>query len=496
MNHVYSLLSCVLMALFLPAASAGGPGRPITNVIPRPRTVKAAGPILPLGKDGEVRAAFVGVSAEDAGAVERGRCLVEARLEELGARCRVVEKQAGADLVVRQVDDHKLRRLLKGLGASEAVESDRLRQAYVIRSRADGGQVRVTVTGCCQRGLFYGLVSLCQLVDESDDDGPIVPTLILADYPEIARRLAKTSGTRNPVNKVFRYASWLPLFKISMMGIQFHGENSRRPDQNFTENVRTLCPLARECGTLETVVYFCPFRGRGYDVSTERGREQYVAYVRELLRLGAYGIEIDYNDWPDTTVSPDKVISEVCEGIRSDYPQACVLYCPPNRGEHTYRGPATGEMARVLANVPDRVWPLWTGMGTLIPESGLKAEQARAWTEKAGRRPFLWVNRVAPDVPRSFSRSAPGGVDLRVFRGDLLPTELNLFFEGVHLNAGIGRGYNRLSGEFSDEAMAYLATASDYLWNPHQWNAAESARRAVHFVRVMRPLVEEASPLK
>jgi hypothetical protein len=129
-------------------------------------------------------------------------------------------------------------------------------------------------------------------------------------------------------------------------------------------------------------------------------------------------------------------------------------------------------------------------MQTLIT-SPLEAEQVEQYTRAAGRRPFLWVNRVSLGVPKHFARQLPGDGDY-VFRGEYLPQDLNRWFEGIHFNAGISSGYNQLSGEFEPRSIAYLATAADYVWNPCQWDAAESARRARRFVAVMSPLLQGA----
>ena len=89
-------------------------------------------------------------------------------------------------------------------------------------------------------------------------------------------------------------------------------------------------------------------------------------------------------------------------------------------------------------------------------------------------RPFA---RLVDEVPGAFA-----------FRGEFLPKELNRLFEGVHFNAG-SPGYT--PSESKVELLSYLATAADYVWNPHDWEAVESCRRARRFVEVMLPLAEE-----
>jgi hypothetical protein len=151
-------------------------------------------------------------------------------------------------------------------------------------------------------------------------------------------------------------------------------------------------------------------------------------------------------------------------------------------------------MTRILSHVPARVWPLWTGSATLIKQP-LEVETVEAWTRAAGRRPLLWVNRVALGVQHEFGRSVEEVPGAHAFQGELLPQDLNRLFEGVHLNAGMSDGYGTLPDHFTTEALAYLATAADFLWNPRDWEAVESCRRARRFVEIMSPLLGRSSSL-
>jgi hypothetical protein len=247
-------------------------------------------------------------------------------------------------------------------------------------------------------------------------------------------------------------------------------------------------------------VYFCPFRGRpgeatgekegAYDMGRDGDRRAYADFLRWIMAQGAHGIEVDYNDWPGSRDVPiADVINLACEALEAEHPDAYVLYCPPAIGRESYRGMASEQLGRTLSSVPAKVWPLWTGMQTLIT-SPLEAERVKRWTRTARRRPFLWVNRVSLGVPKQFASRLPDGEF--AFRGEYLPKDLNRWFEGVHFNAGISSGYNQLRGQFEPPSLTYLATAADYVWNPHDWGAAESVRRARRFVAIMFPLVQAA----
>jgi hypothetical protein len=279
----------------------------------------------------------------------------------------------------------------------------------------------------------------------------------------------------------------MPLYKLNVMGLQFHGTNSNETE-TFRDNVKAVCARARQSGILETVVYFCPFRGKGYDFNTAADKRRYTEFLQWMLDQGANGMEVDYNDWPGRATPIEDVINLACRAVAEKNPRAYNLYCPPSRGTSVYRGPASAEMTRILSQVPTNVWPLWTGMATnnALIEKPLNPSDVEAWTRAAGRRPFLWVNRVGPRdrYNRPFTRPVNEVPGAFVFRGDFLPKDLNRLFEGVHFNAiPLSRS--------DSEMLAYLATAADYVWNPQGWEAVDSCRRAKRFVEIMLPLVEE-----
>jgi hypothetical protein len=284
------------------------------------------------------------------------------------------------------------------------------------------------------------------------------------------------------------------------VGLQFHGTRSLEPDQNFTTSIRTICGWARDTGVCETVVYFCPFRGKpktegAYDFRRPEHRAAYAQLLQGFLAQGAHGIEVDYNDWPGSPETPiEDVLNLACDAVWQKDPAAYVLWCAPNLGPVTYAGPASPEMARILSKVSPRIWPLWVGpsgwIGWRQPRFPLEAKYPEEWTRVTGRKPFLWINRVAKDVPLEVGRPIEEIPGARAFRGEDLPRDLNRLFAGVHFNAGLSKGYMKLPNEFPPEALAFLATAADFVWNPRDWEARESHRRARRFVSVMSPLLE------
>ena len=471
-----------------------------TNVLPQPVVEKVTGKTVILARKAE----SIGVALpERTGApIAEGMNLLKRRAAALGYKLVACDTRS-SQIALARCSEETLTQLLKSHGIEEKLEANRLSQAYHITVESSStGKPLMAIRAAHDWGLFYGLVSLCQLLDVDDAGNLCVPAVEILDFPEIAHRLAKT-GAEAPPDLVERFAAWLPLYKISQVGLQYHGKNSKNPEPDFTTNIKTLCPRLRRAGTLESIVYFCPFRGQkdkktgrtdgAYDFPSAADKAAYGDYLLWIMAQGAHGIEVDYNDWPGSSEVPiSDVLNLAYEKVKKQYPDAYVLYCPPARGKESYRGMPTPDLRQTLSRVPPGVWPLWTGPYTLIREP-LPAAQVETWTKEAGRRPFLWLNRVALEVKESFSNPVPGLKDRRVFAGDRLPKELNRLFEGVHFNAGLSPGGNKLPGDFDPRSLAYLATAADYVWNPHKWEPAESYRRAVRFVEVMRPLLNDES---
>jgi hypothetical protein len=357
----------------------------------------------------------------------------------------------------------------------------------------------VTLKACDSRGLFYGLVSLCQLLDGSRQDDLRVPIVSILDWPETNRRLAKAKASHtNSVENLRRFADLLPVFKVNLFGLMDYSDNSKRPTPLFLANVKTICREERKKDVLQTIVYFCPFRGERYDFKKPEDRKQYAELLRWFMRQGASGIEVDYNDWGNQTAAPiEDVLTLACEAVEQKHPDAMILFCPPSKDAFKYRGPASDEAARVLARTPSRVWPFWEG-ASYQDEKILDRETAEAWIKKTGRKPFLWVNRVYPTG--RFSVPLEGSPGTWVFKAERLPKDLNGLFEGVHLNMSLYSSEKEyvtqaIPAEFPQAAIEYFATVTDYLWNPQQWEARESHRRAQRFSKIMMPLIGNTGPV-
>jgi hypothetical protein len=493
-----SLMAILLVGLIITTCS-DDKNKPFPGVLPRPQIENYLKSSAILAEQGLPITLSLRTEANiNKNPVNQGISLLSARVEFLGGKLVVRNTASGeAQLILEQPTSEKMMEILQTNGASEVVSGKRLNQAYILHCR-DNSDPKVAITACGEIGLYYGLVSLCQLI-HGDQSGTIyAKEAMLADWPEIGIRLAKASATFNSLSRLELFTQWLPIFKMRTVGLQYHGGNSKAPEEPFLTNIKAVCRDNRESGILESVVYFCPFRGGGekvvgvdhesykkpgaYDFTQESDREQYAQFLQWIMAQGAHGIEIDYNDWPGLRTPIEDVINLACDALTADFSEAYILYCAPNKGASQYLGEASPEMRRILSQVPSKVWPIWTGLHYLMTHSPVTAVQAEAWTRAAGRRPFLWINRVQIDVEESLSQLLTEGDSTYVFRGETIPKELNRLFEGTHFNSDTHLINN-------EKELVYFATAADYVWNPQAWNPYASGQRAKHFVAIMLPLL-------
>lgn len=172
----------------------------MNTVIPRPRIRQDAGKDLVFSEKGKaLSVAFLEVSPEAAKAVAGGVRLLNARLQILGGgQTRVVRAQDSPTLTIEKCSASTLAGALQKAGTKGHLDAKRLDQAYILESKpAADGKHRVLIRASSDLGLYYGLVTLCQLVDKDDDSGRfVVPATMIADWP------GDESGTKDVINLV------------------------------------------------------------------------------------------------------------------------------------------------------------------------------------------------------------------------------------------------------------------------------------------------------
>ena len=309
----------VLCGGFVRTNARAGESEQRLRVIPAPRVVHRGGvrATVSLRGMGRVLVRYKPAGLEKRPAVAGGVALLKKRMEVLGGD----EDDAGRVLRVQleKLSAARLAELMQSRGAEALTSGARLDQAYSLEI-GDNGDIQLAASG--DLGFFYGLMTLCQLAEKDDEDDLVLPVVSIADWPDMALRLGKTSATFGDSSRLRLYTRWLPLFRINMIGLQYHGGRSRFPEATFKKRVAMVCREERERGSLETIVYFCPFRGGGkwrgadrdsyrrpgaLDMTKAEDRKIYVEFLEWVMDQGAHGIEVDYNDWP----GPDATIVDV-----------------------------------------------------------------------------------------------------------------------------------------------------------------------------------------
>ncbi len=434
------------------------------------------------------------------GAISEAQDLLTNRLQRLGSySAKALHTPA---LSVRLTSKAALRKDTTRLGMKKKIETGQENQIYYLKAMAGPkDEPAVSIQALTSLGLYYGMNTFCQLLTRNEAGELVIPSVEILDYPDIAFRLAKSSASHTSLEANRHLAHWLPLLKISQMGLQYHGNYSKKPEPPFHETIATLCSEIRRQGTLESIVYFCPYRGQkqpdgtwtSYDMKVEADQRDYAEHLRWFMAQGAHGVEVDYNDWPGSRDIPiSDILNLAYKTVTKADPHAYVLYCPPNYGDELYHGMATPALIKTLTNTPNRLLTLWTGIETVYSKPVTSAALNK-WTSLTNRKPVLWINRASIGTKKPLITQVESEGNVAVFRGEWLPKDLAEFVSGVHLNIGIQTTFDEETHEFDSAEILYLATVADYLWNPENWDAESSARRAKFFMQTMLPLMQAAN---
>jgi hexosaminidase len=234
----YSLLGfCLIGALLLPA-SAVARHQPL---LPRPQQIRYG--------EGHIRVRGLSVrllaepSTEDHfSAEELSNCLADVAQEPIPAS----EGEAGSAAIV-----------LKRTGAVDALampgehSGPDSREAYFVKVTPEGGQIQAKSSA----GLFYGVETLCQLVEGNAAEA-ILPEVEIHDWPSLAYRGTMVDMSHGPLPKedeIKRQLDFLARWKAnqyylySEASIELAGYPLLNPEGRLsTDEVRRIIAYARE----------------------------------------------------------------------------------------------------------------------------------------------------------------------------------------------------------------------------------------------------------
>ncbi|MEW2065511.1 beta-N-acetylglucosaminidase domain-containing protein [Streptomyces sp. NPDC007346] len=431
------------------------------SVWPRPQSIKATGPALPLGAEATV------VAAPDADpyAVEELRSLLHA---------------AGVTTVHASLPGRGPLIRIGGPGAGEALRALRAPEradlptgGYRIASGRLAGRATVALDGLGEDGLFHAVQTLRQLVS-----GGAVAGVMVRDWPGTAvrgmaegfygqpwtqeERLAQLAFMGRTKQNRYLYAAGDDPFRLARWREPYPAE--RRAD------FRALAQKARaEHVTLGWAVS----PGQAMCMASDQDVRALTKKVDAMWALGVRVFQlqfqdVSYSEWhcdldAETFGSGPKaaaraqarVAGALARHLEERHPGAAPLSVLPTE---FYQDGATDYRTALAAELDDRVQVAWTGVG-VVPKKITGGQLAGART--AFRHPLVTmdnypVNDYAQD---------------RIFLGPYTGRD-----------PAVASGSAALLANAMEQASASripLFTAADFAWNPKQYRADESWQAAI-----------------
>lgn len=405
--------------------------------------------------------------------------LVQRAAAELAAQVRFLAAQAGLEgaslpreMAGASVD---LRLSLRPFGPAEG---------YTVRMTRRGERWRVEAVGADERGAYYAVQSLKQLMTVREGR-VVLREAQIRDFPRFRIRAVQNEGL--PSVEWLEYAlRWMPLYKLNVLAF---GQNYFFPPdwRTFTpeqqEVIRRVCQLAWESGVVDIMFHLHPHRRdpeHNIRISDLAEIERLVAIGRLALEAGAtmlmlrsddiYPLAPEDQKWfHDQTEAHIHLINTLYHRFKEICPRLTFLFCPPYyQGYNLERPERVNYLRRLGAVIPPEVLVIWTGPVTRSLE--ITSAQVRRYAEALGRNPFLWDNTL-------YAHRSRYGYDPRhpYYLFDTFQTKYPpRFWEvtpGIVFNGGIDEVYR----------VARLQTA-DYFWNPEAYEPEASLRRALALV--------------
>jgi hypothetical protein len=466
----------LVLALIACGAVLADEARPI--LLPMPKRVTWLNGHLLISGSRQARACVID-SGADSKAIDAGIRQLNEVLVELGARPLPVigtPEDEKAGLLLWVGTEAKLPVLSRLVPQATTLPQEvRVPDGYVLRCLRAGERDVIACIGHDDRGCYYGLQTLVQLL-QAGESGVSVPRVGIVDWPTYRIRLVKVSGSRGDPETVARIARLLPRYKANVFALQYHSERDgtwREPSERYRSNIERVGGIAQEDGVLEPGLFLCPFLEPRIDVTKPEDIRAYVDRLRWGIEHGCKWIEVDFNDWAkweylseaekarfaDTGEFSAYLVNETYHNVREKYPDVGVIVCPMIGW---YRGPAKPELVTLCRAIPDDVLVYWTGPVTRSRR--ISEREVADWTTKTGRKPFLWDNTIYAHFQPYWVGYAFNPYYNR-FPGNL--PEL-LAGPGIHLNSSAEPHY-----------LPGFLTFADYMWNPEAYDPQRSIRNAL-----------------
>ena len=318
-------------------------------------------------------------------------------------------------------------------------------EAYYLKYDGD----RAVVVGSDERGLFYGLKSLEQVVK-----GRKGRKVEIVDWPVIAERGVVEGFYGNPWSFDDR-VSQLRFYGDNKMNVYIYG-----PKDDPWHNARWFEPYpegkADELRRLveeadRNYVKFVWAMHPGNAIESDADRRMALEKFEQMYGLGVRSFAIFFDDISDESV--DSQISYMNfltdEFVRRHDDVEPLTVCPTQYSRLFAKGDYLPEMGKGL--YPE-IRVMWTGNAVIDMVDGKGCEW---FTGQTGRKPFIWLNYPVNDYG-----------DHHLLMGDVR-------------EIGIGAS-DRVSGfvanpmQYAEASKVALQSVADWCWNPAAYDAARS----------------------
>ncbi|MBS2212665.1 beta-N-acetylhexosaminidase [Carboxylicivirga mesophila] len=345
-------------------------------------------------------------------------------------------------------------------------------EEYTIRIDSD----RIEIAGSGQRGIFYGIQTLVQLIwnTETEQGDITLPGLFIHDRPRFAYRALMLDPARHflSVDDIKRYIDVMAMYKFNHLHLHLSD------DQGWRVEIEKY-PLLVQKGSFREETDGDGKPHSGYYKKDELkelvayAQERYITIVPELDVPGHSVAAL--SAYPEFTCFPKALKVRTTPGVSKD------LFCAGNDKTFTFLRDVISEMAEVFPSdkfhlggdeAPLDHWKECSRCQEKIKEKGLIDEhglmsyffsEMNQILKEHNKRPLFWYEL---DVPQY-----PVGSTMYAWRGGLTPEVITKTRnEGFPLICSPGEhayfDYPQARGEETCDWMAYLPLRQVYKFDP------------------------------
>lgn len=361
-------------------------------------------------------------------------------------------------------------------------------QAYTLSvTTTEAGEATVAILSSDPLGAYYGIRTLIQLLERTLD-GVTIRQAEVRDWPSFTFRMFKGQCWYYRDNLMF--ARWAPRFKWNVFGPCYTDcPDWREPPDAYKAMMAAVCKTAADLGTIRITQLGNPYmlKEKAIRATSDADIETLAAFFELSLAHGSDSLMLclddfaflpkeDQSKFANLAGANASIVKRFAQRVWSKHPGTRILLCPPpywltaNKARgyewaHEY-------LRDFCAGIPREVSIVWTGreVTTLCQETA----DIQAYQELVGadRHLFLWDNTL---------KMPPGWGN--VFRMNAFLTACDHIGTSAWPKmAEFTRGEAGINTYGPGEIYKVpLMTAADYLWNPEQYDPADSMRRALYW---------------